>query len=74
MGNCIHFKDGKYRLWSSYSDEFVTKWIDEATLTRILLAESIDDFKFSLEQRLNRAKDQGCSLIPNLIRHKGKEI
>jgi len=74
MGNCIHYKNGKYRLWSSYSDEFVTDWVDKKTVISILKDEALQDFAFNVTRRLRRAEDNGCSLIPDLIRHKDEEI
>lgn len=74
MGNCIHFKDEKYRLWSSYSDSFVTNWVDYKTIIAILKDDAIQDFEFNVKRRLKRARDNGCSLIPKLIRHEEEEI
>jgi len=74
MGNCIHYKDKKYRLWESYSDSFVTPWINKSEMKKLLKQINDDWFKIKVAQRFERAEQNGCSLIPQLIRHTGDEI
>jgi len=74
MGNCIHYKNGKYRLYSSFNDKFVTVWTNKAVISDILRDEAMRDFEVQVAQRFERAEKNGCSLIPKLIRHEGCEI
>lgn len=74
LGNCIHFKDGKYRVWSSYTDSFVTDWLTKDELYNMLLKVAIEDDKRILQERFERAKKHGCSIRVKGIRHVGDEL
>ena len=74
LGNCIHYKDGKYRLWSSYTDTFITDWESKGEIESYLRVDALTRFDFEVEQRFKRAEKNGCSLIPELIRHGGDSL
>ena len=74
LGNCIHYKDGKYRLWSSFTDSFLTNWTQKKEIYRLLLETAIEDDKRILEERFSRAEKKGCSIRVDCIRHGDDEL
>jgi hypothetical protein len=74
MGKCVHYKNGKFRLWSSYNDDFVTDWVLENEIIEQLREDAMEHFEFEVKLRLERAKKNGCSIIPQIIRHKSEEL
>jgi hypothetical protein len=65
MGHCVHYKDGKFAIWSSITDSYITKIMTSNECMRYLL--DLSDH-VTAYQRLTRAKENGCSLIPEQIR------
>lgn len=65
MGQHIHFKDGKFAVWSTVSDHYESDWMTEAELIRWLridaIADAIDEFEREIPARIERAKANGCS-------------
>ena len=63
MGNHIHFKDGKYAIWSTIVDQYTTEWTDDETyIVSVWLQMEIYRALNSLKSLLPNARKHGCSI------------
>jgi len=67
MGQHIHFKDGKYNVWSTVTDSYIfDEWLEEEEFAREYLANRIywkiiEEVK-SIKEGMVESKNGGCSL------------
>ena len=52
-----------FRLFSTYSDEYVTDVLTESQLKEILLQQAMEEFELEFQQRVERAKNKGTSSL-----------
>lgn len=65
MARCIHYKDGKFAIWSSIVADYVTYTMSSNECMKYLLK---NQDHLTAYQRVSRAKKNGCSIIPEAIR------
>ena len=73
MGEHIHFKDGKFNVWSNTSDSYVyDKWLDKEAVRKEYVASRLYRATLDAIEQVNEGIDKaeankGCSIrIENL--------
>lgn len=74
MGRHVHYKDGKFNLWSTVTDEYeLAEWVDEETIVQAFVEIEVERAKELAKKAIEMAKKHGCSaLLP--ARHERNEI
>lgn len=74
MGWHVHYKDGKFNIWSTIVDEYILEdWTTEEVIIQAFQEKVAEDTKRRAEFAINMAKRDGCSaLYP--ARHERDEI
>jgi len=61
MGWHVHFKKGKYAIWSTIIDGYITKWTDEETIKEVFKEDAVERALILAKSSIERAKNEGCS-------------
>jgi len=73
LGYHVHFKDGKFAVWSTIVDAYVTDWCDQLAIFNFFRDRAVERAIVGARDKIMRAKEQGCSaLLP--ARHSREEI
>ena len=63
MGRHIHFKDGKFNLWSTVIDSYeLSEWVDEETVIQAFMEIEAERAKEIAKEAVKIAKEYGCSV------------
>jgi hypothetical protein len=67
MGWHIHFKNGKYAIWSTIVDDYVTTWGSEQEIKQYYIRKRLQDFakqviQDSEEVTKQARENNGCSV------------
>jgi hypothetical protein len=65
MARCIHYKKGKFAMWSSVVDDYITYPMDIIACMNYLESQPHNN---DIPERIARALKNGCSIIPKEIR------
>jgi len=61
MVNHVHHKNGKFRIWSTYVDDFITEWVDKETIIKHYIETSKAAATLNADINIQRAIEFGCS-------------
>jgi hypothetical protein len=65
MGHVIHRRGTRYRLWSTYTDTYITPSMTRGQMTRYIVREATREFEATIgrdtEERMERAAKTGTS-------------
>jgi len=62
MGYHVHFKEGKFAVWSTTVDSYVTEWGSEDDVIAFVCQSAISDAVRDARTSIERAKENGgCS-------------
>jgi len=59
MGYHVHFKEGKFAVWSTTVDSYVTEWGSEDDIIAFICRDAISDAIRSARGSIERAKENG---------------
>lgn len=64
MGWHVHFKNGKFNIWSTIVDDYVlSEWVDESMIIQVYKERAIIDAERDAEELIKNArKNNGCSI------------
>jgi hypothetical protein len=64
MGRHVHFKNGKFNLWSTVIDRYeLSEWVDEETIIQAFVEIAVDRAKDNAKHQIQMAKKHGCSAL-----------
>lgn len=62
MGWHVHFKDGKYQIWSTFTDSYLLQdWVDAETIEAAYIERETERAKESAKLSMARAREHYCS-------------
>lgn len=66
MGWHVHFKDGKFNIWSTIVDSYLlTEWVDEEAIVQAYREHALKDAEEAARKNIHEAKYgiRGCSAL-----------
>ena len=57
----VHYKDGKYAIWSSITDEYITPWTTQKEIYLMYRESAIRTSIESAKENIENAEKDGCS-------------
>lgn len=74
MGLHVHFKDGKFAVWDTVVDEYISRWTeDEDEILAVWMCEGLYSTIRTAKQQIEAAREHGCSAGPP-ARHERDEL
>lgn len=62
MGWHIHYKDGKYQIWSTVVDDYLLKdWVSAEVIEQAYIEQATERAKASAKRSMERAREHYCS-------------
>ena len=60
----VHYKDGKYQIWSTVVDAYIlTEWVNADMIEQVYIERDTKRAKVMAKRNLDMAREFGCSAI-----------
>lgn len=60
----VHFKDGKFNIWSTIIDEYIlTEWVSENVIIEVYQEKAKEEAKETAQINIDHAKKHKCSAM-----------
>lgn len=69
----VHFKDGKFRIYDTISEQFITDWVDPPGIESMFVEGAEYRARELAKQRMAEAMKYGCDAAP-WVRCKKEEL
>ncbi len=60
----VHYKDGKYAVWSTIIDDYITRWGSVDEVKSFYIEKAMEEAEETAMINIQNAKKDGCSAQP----------